>query len=139
MSNMPMHDRRTGETSTVAQHMGAQGGRTASQHADYFHNETWMGGPAHADAHRAVMWSTSGHREEAPRAVSQNHPEHGPGVLMQHGPGMNTFHSDKDVKELHFVDQHDVDKNFPSAAERSESYRASLPHDTMEHPKYGRF
>jgi len=106
-SNMPMHDRRTGETATVSQHMGAQGGRTASQHADYFHNDTWMGGPAHADAHKAVVWTTGGHRDEAPRAVSQTH------------------------SELHFVDKHHSDPSYPSSMEREQNYRASLSHNSQ--------
>ena len=143
MSNMPMHDRRTGEIATVAQHMGAEGSaysRTAHDEAKNWHENTWMSGPAHQGAYRAVLWDTQGGRHEAARAVPQDHPEHGKGVLMQHGPGMNTFHANKDVKELHYVDMHHVDGSVPSSSERAESYRASLPHNLMEHevPGYGR-
>lgn len=134
-SNNPIHDRRTGAVATAAQHMGSAGSmhsRTAHDEAENWHSNTWMGGPAHADAHRAVLWDTKGNRSEAPRAVPQNHPEHGKGVLMQHGPGMNTFHSDKDVSELHFVDMHHVDGSVPSSMHREEQYRASLPHTAQQ-------
>jgi hypothetical protein len=141
MSNMPMHDRRTGETAIIAQHMGAPGSyysRTAHDEAKNWHENTWMSGPAHASAHRAVIWDTQGKRSEAPRAVPMDHPEHGKGVLMQHGPGMNTFHANKDIHSLNFIDQHGIDPNIPSSMERAEKWRASLPHNATEHDVYGR-
>lgn len=144
-SNMPMHDRRTGQVATAAQHMGApgnstlshSGGRTAHDYADYWHKNTWMSGPAHKGAYNAVLWDVGGKRTEGEAAFPHNDPEKGRGVLLRHTLGAHTFFPNESVKELHYVDKHDVDPSFPSSMERAEKWRASLPHNATERDVYG--
>jgi hypothetical protein len=135
-SNTPIHDRRTGEVATAAQHMGSAGSmhsRTAHDEAENWHNNTWMSGPAHQGAYKAVIWDTKGKRAEGEAAFPHTHPDQGQGVKLRTAPGMHTFYPNKDVKELHYVDRHHADRSFPSSMEREEQHRASLRHDAQQY------